>query len=111
VPLAKNSGDVTFKEPPYKKPKTTTYVASYLDILTRCSFIGAMCTAVGKEPMLALLVPIENAVSECQYHGHDITASVLKTYLKNNDVHVFGNINDFVKAKKEYNKTNIRHAA
>lgn len=52
-------------------------------------------------PAMALLVPVESALVECNAWGNqDMTRNDFLTYLKTNDVLVFKNIDDFVNWKK-----------
>ena len=50
--------------------------------------------------ILALLVPIENALAECLCLDQDLTKTRLTNLLKEEDIRVFKNIDEFVNLKK-----------
>lgn len=53
-------------------------------------------------PALALLVAVDNALAECtDWSRQEITRSEFLNYLKDNDILVFSNIDEFVNWKKD----------
>lgn len=53
-------------------------------------------------PALALLVAVDNALTECLgWSKQEMTRNEFLGYLKDNDILVFGNIEEFVNWKKE----------
>jgi hypothetical protein len=86
---------------------------NYTEFLKRRQFIGQVHpwnkNEQNNNPMMALLVPVQNAIDECNYwSGQDITREQFLTYMKNNNIYVFKNIDDFVKAREEYDKNRKR---
>lgn len=87
-------------------------IFNYAEYLKRHCFAGQVHPTFKNEqndhPMIALLVPVDTALAEIiGWSGQDITRSEFLKYLKKHDIQVFNTVDDFVKAKIEYNRRNI----